>query len=152
MSTFSSQSLEFVIWALTKKMCWSLIPMTHEPKSPRWMKPSCISLDFGWKRKPLCLEGRWVWWENGYMYMYDWVCLLSSWNYHNIVNQQWKVKVAQSCLTLCDTMDCSLSGSSVHGILHARILEWVAIPFSRGSSQPRDWTQVSWIASRFFTV
>ena len=44
------------------------------------------------------------------------------------------VKVAQSCLTLCDPMDCSLPGSSVHGILQARILEWVAIPFSRGSS------------------
>ena len=45
---------------------------------------------------------------------------------------------AQSYLTLCDTMDCSLPGSSVHGILQARILEWVAISFSRGSSQPRD--------------
>ena len=45
---------------------------------------------------------------------------------------------AQSCLTLCDSMDCSLPGSSVHGILQARILEWVAMPFSRGSSQPKD--------------
>ena len=44
-------------------------------------------------------------------------------------------EVAQSCPTLCDPMDCSLSGSSVHGILQARILEWVAISFSRGSSQ-----------------
>ena len=43
-------------------------------------------------------------------------------------------EVVQSCLTLCDPMDCSLSGSSVHGILQARILEWVAVPFSRGSS------------------
>ena len=51
--------------------------------------------------------------------------------------------VAQSCLTLCDPMDCSPSGSSVHGILQARILEWVAISFSRGSFQPRDWTWVS---------
>ena len=48
------------------------------------------------------------------------------------------VLVAQSCLTLCDPMDYSLPGSSVHGILQARILEWVAIPFSRVSSQPRD--------------
>ena len=47
-------------------------------------------------------------------------------------------EVAQSCLTLCDPMDCSPPGSSVHGILQARILEWVAISFSRGSSQPRD--------------
>ena len=59
---------------------------------------------------------------------------------------------AQLCLTLCDPMDCSLPGSSVHGILQIRILECVAIPFSRGSSQPRDRTQVSDIAGRFFTV
>ena len=57
-----------------------------------------------------------------------------------------KVKVTQSYPTLCDPMDCT-----VHGILQARILEWVALPFSRGSSQPRDRTQVSHIAGRFFT-
>ena len=51
---------------------------------------------------------------------------------------------AQLCLTLCDPMDDSLPGSSVHGIFQARILEWVVISFSRGSSQPRDWTHVSW--------
>ena len=47
-------------------------------------------------------------------------------------------KSLQSFLTLCDPMDCSLPGSSVSGILQARILEWVAMPFSRASSQPRD--------------
>ena len=52
---------------------------------------------------------------------------------------------------LCNLMDCSPSGSSVHGLLQGRILEWIAIPFSRGSSQPRDWTSVSCIAGRFFT-
>ena len=65
------------------------------------------------------------------------------------------VLVAQSCLTLCDPMDCmdcSLSGSSVHGILQARILEWVSISFSRGSSKARDRAWVSCIISRFFTV
>ena len=51
-----------------------------------------------------------------------------------------------------DPMDCSLPGSPVHGILQTRILEWVAIPFSRGSSQPRDLTQLSHIAGRFFTL
>ena len=51
--------------------------------------------------------------------------------------------VAQSRPTLCDSMDCGLSGSSVQGIFQARILGWVAISFCRGSSQPRDWTQVS---------
>ena len=59
---------------------------------------------------------------------------------------------AQSCPTLCDPMDCSLSGSSVHGIFQVRVLEWIAISFSRGSSQPRDWTQVFCIAGRRFTV
>ena len=53
---------------------------------------------------------------------------------------------AQSCLTLCDPMDCSPSSSSVHGILQARILEWVAICFSRGSSWPRDGTRVFYIS------
>ena len=60
--------------------------------------------------------------------------------------------VSQLCLTLWDPMDCSLSGSSVHGILQARILEWVAMPSSRGSSQPRDGSQVSLIAGGFFTA
>ena len=63
-----------------------------------------------------------------------------------------KVLVAQSCLTLCDPIDCNPPGSSVYGILQARILEWVARPFSRGSPRPRDQTQVSCIAGRFFTV
>ena len=57
-----------------------------------------------------------------------------------------KVKVAQSCLTLCELMDYT-----VHGILQGSILEWVAFPFSRGSSQPRDRTQVSRIAGGFIT-
>ena len=52
----------------------------------------------------------------------------------------------------CDYMDCSPPGSSVHGILQARILEWVAIPFSRGSCRPRDQTRVSRVAGRFFTI
>ena len=58
--------------------------------------------------------------------------------------------VAQSCPTLWDPKDCSPPGSSVHGILHARIPEWVAMPSSRGSSQPRDQTQVSCIVGGFF--
>ena len=58
-----------------------------------------------------------------------------------------EVKVTQSCLTLCDPMICT-----VHGILQPRILGWVAFPFSRGSSQPRDWTKVSCTAGRFFTI
>ena len=62
---------------------------------------------------------------------------------------------AQSCLTLCNPVDCSPPGSSVHGILQARILEQVAISFCRGSSQPRDGSGVSWVScitGRFFTT
>ena len=59
---------------------------------------------------------------------------------------------AQSCPTLCDPMDSSLPGSTVHGIFQARILEWAAISFSRGSSQPRARTRVSCIADRRFTI
>ena len=62
------------------------------------------------------------------------------------------VIVSQLCPTLCDPMDYSLPGSSVRGILQARILEWVTIDFSRGSSQPRDQTWVSHVAGRFFTI
>ena len=61
-------------------------------------------------------------------------------------------ELAQSCLTLCDNMDCSLPGSSVHGIFQARILEWVSISFSRGTSRPRNWNQVSLILGRRFTI
>ena len=61
-------------------------------------------------------------------------------------------EVAQSCPTLCDPMDCSLPGFSVHGILQARILEWVTISFSRGSSRPRDQTRVSCIGGRRFNL
>ena len=64
---------------------------------------------------------------------------------------EFKILAAQSCMTLCDPMDCSPPGSSVHGIPQARILVWAAISFSRGSSQPRDWIWVSCIAGEFFT-
>ena len=62
------------------------------------------------------------------------------------------VLVTQSCPTLCNPMDCSPPGSPVHGIFQGRTLEWIAISYSRGSSQPRDQTWVFWIADRFFTV
>ena len=60
--------------------------------------------------------------------------------------------VTQSCPTPCDPMDCSLPGSSVHGTVQARILEWVAMPSSRGSSWPRDGTWISCIVGWFLTV
>ena len=63
-----------------------------------------------------------------------------------------KMSVAQLCLALCDPVDYSLPGSSVHGLRHIRILVWVDIPFSRGSSPSKDRTQVSYTAGRFFTI
>ena len=69
---------------------------------------------------------------------------------HLIWRAHWQV--VQSCPNLCDPMDCSLPGSSVHGIFQARVLEWVAISFSRGSSWPRDRTRISHIVGRCFTV
>ena len=70
-------------------------------------------------------------------------------NHTELYNQR---LVTQSCLTLCPPVDYSLPGSSVHGIFQARILVWIAIPFSRGSSQPRDHTRVSCVAGLFFTI
>ena len=59
---------------------------------------------------------------------------------------------AQPCPTPCNPVDCGPPGSSARGILQARMLEWAAMPFSRGSPQPRDWTRGSCIASVFFTI
>ena len=69
---------------------------------------------------------------------------------HRFVSKYVYMLVAQSCLTLDDPRDCSPPGSSVHGILQTRILEWVTFPFSRRSSQPKERTQGSCIAGRFF--
>ena len=69
----------------------------------------------------------------------------------NKVLSRWWGLVAKSCSTLCDPMNCSPRGCSVHGISQASILEWVAISFSRGSSLPRDQTQVSCLAGGFFS-
>ena len=74
-------------------------------------------------------------------YIFGWFTIWTGSMYSKV-----KEKVAQSCPTLCDTI-----AYTVHGILQARILEWVAVPFSGVSSQPRDWTQVSCIAGRVFT-
>ena len=69
-----------------------------------------------------------------------------------IQNWESESEVAQLCPTLCDHMNCSLPGSSGHGIFQARVLEWVAISFFRGSFRPRNWTQVSCIAGRRFNI
>ena len=80
----------------------------------------------------------------------DHVSIKDNWEDHSITmtmeKSEMKVKIAHSCQTLCDPMYYI-----IHGILQAAILEWVAVPFSRVSSQPRDQTEVSHIADRFFT-
>ena len=78
-----------------------------------------------------------------------WLCQNVACNHHQ--SNKSESKVTQSCPNFCDPMDCSLPGSFIHEIFQARVLEWVAISFSRGSSWPRDRTQVSHIAGRCFT-
>ena len=90
---------------------------------------------FGNTRPPFMSPKKHVYFYTYIKHIYLYVCL-----------------VAQLCRTLYDPMDCSPPASFDHGILQARIQEWVAMPFSRGSSQPRDWIQVSIIAGRFFTL
>ena len=77
---------------------------------------------------------------------------LWAWNLSLWTARESESEVTQSCPILCDPMDYSLSGSSVRGIFQARVLEWIAISFSRGSFWPRNQTQVSRIVGRRFTV
>ena len=84
--------------------------------------------------------------------LYNYHYFLSPKLYHPKLKLYILCLVTQSYLTLYDPIDCSPSGSSVHGISQARILEWVALPFSRGSSWSREKTQVFCIAGRFFTI
>ena len=95
-----------------------------------WKQPRCPSADE-------CRRKLW------YIYTME---------YYSAIKKNSFESVVQSCLTLWDPMDCSLPGSSIYGIFEARVLEWVAISFSRGSYQSRDWTQVSCSAGRCFTT
>ena len=80
-------------------------------------------------------------WDPSVLFMYHWIICFYFW----VISHCMDVYVClgcKSCLTLCESMDCSLPGSSVRGIFQARILEWVAISFSRKSSQSRNWTHI----------
>jgi len=108
--------------------------------------------------------------KSGHTYMYNWFTLLDSRNWHSRIKQPYsdlkkkgrtggpkqslwvKVLVVESCLALCNPMDYSPPGFSFHGILQARLLVWVAIPFSMGSSRPRGQAWVSCITGRFSTT
>ena len=78
----------------------------------------------------------------------SYICIMPLSNFLIIRNTYVLCLVTQLCPTLCNSMDCSLPGSSVLGIFQARILEWVAISFSSGSFQPRDWTLISCIGNQ----
>ena len=84
--------------------------------------------------------------------MGDWDLIFSLVIHLRCMRYESESEVTQLCPTLCDHVDCTPPGSSVHGILQARILEWVVISFSRGSSWPRDRTRVSRIAGRHFNL
>ena len=120
----------------------------------------CLHNPVGWRTCAEFYDVEWFWF---------WVCLselllcvaMEAWvqvllpkkisiSYHHQINTCMHAKSLQSCPTLCDPMYCSLPGSSVHGILQARILEWVAISSSGGSSWPRDWSCYSCVAGGFF--
>ena len=131
-SAFSKSSLN--IWKFLVHVLW---------------KPSLENFEH-------CFAGMWnkcncvvVWTLFGTTFLWDWN---ENWPFPVLKPLLEQSEVAQSRLTPCNPMDCSPPGSSIHGIFQARILEWVATSFSRGSSQPRDQTPVSHIASRLFTV
>ena len=144
-------------------LAWK-IPWTEEPgglqsigvaKSRTWLSDSTFTFYFHALEKEMATHSSVLAWRipgTGES------CGLPSLGSHR-VGHDWSdlaaaaaVLVAQSCLTLHDPMGSNTPGSSVHGIRQAIILEWIAIPFSRGSSQPRDQTQVSCIAGGFFTI
>ena len=111
--------------ALSK--CHSSRLSIHQPGtcSPTWKLPKPSASGFLWQLH--------------YAFMSDHIIIVNS-------------EVAQLCPTLCDPMDCSLPGSSVHGIFQAIVLEWIATSFSRGSSRHRDRTRIFHIVDRRFTI
>ena len=129
-----------------------------------WLPMSHCSSTICCKGCPSCIELLLHFIKKNQLDIFVWACLWVLYSipliytfiplkYHTIlIIVKVKMLVAQSCLSLCDPMNCSLSGSSVYAILQAKILEWIAIPFSRGSSLPKDQTLISCIADRFFTI
>ena len=111
---------------------------------PAWSYPPWSTVTSTWCSPHLTVSDCWV--PSFFPCLYGKALGLVTMDSCEMLSVESPVKVAQSCPTLCDPIDYT-----VHGILQARILEWVAFPFSRGSSQPRDRTQVSSVAGRFFT-
>ena len=122
-----------------------------------WMFRLCSHYDIVPSRAGSCLTHHcipstqhcsWGWYNTVFKHLF----LVQFWVLAKTSEVESESEVAQLCPTLCDTMDCSLPGSSLHGMLQARVLVWVAVSFSRGSSQPRDWTWVSHIPGRCFNL
>ena len=126
---------------MQKTQVWSLVvregPIYPEASTPvRHSSWACASSrNWWWTGKPDVLQSM-----GSQRVRHDWVTELN-WNEAFV-----HAKSLHSRLTLCGSLDCSLSGSSVHGLFQLRVLEWVATTSSRGSSQPRDWTCISYIS------
>ena len=149
--------------------CPSPTPAVYSDSCPlsRWCHPTISSSVVPFSSRRQSFPGRretakWVtevnqvdgWLQNYWWWAYYSVYRSSNIRYtwNNVINQRWgEVLAAQSCPTLCNPMNCSPPGSSVHRALQARILEWVAMS-SRGSSRPRDQTWVSCTAGSLFTI
>ena len=127
-------------WILQARILeWVAIPFSRGSSQPRdWTQVSRISS--GFLTSSATREALQSWLSGSILGTILWLVRTAE-------VEKWS-EVTQSCLTLCDPVDCSLPGSSVHEILHARILEWVAISFSRESSRSRDWTLVFLIEGR----
>ena len=123
--TLANQYLIHIMWYLSILIC---CPLNYWIRKTPYMLVNLLTSLFCWLSLHI-------------LHLYFYLFVFLSFHFLKV-----KVKDTQSCLTLCDPMDYR-----VHGILQARILEWVAFPFSKGSSQPRDGTQVSRIAGGFFT-
>ena len=137
----------------------------HQHDSPRLVRqiigphPSSTKIEFWWLNTEISCS---IIMRVNNLQLHDQECTITElqkpdtrkvlWVYVSITYSHKWVLVAQSCLTLCNPMDCRPPSCSVHGILQARILEWVTIPFSRRSSWPRDQTWVFSIEGSFFTI
>ena len=93
-----------------------------------------------------------IWFVSKSIPIYIHMCVYGIWPLTSSSVWGKESEVAQLCPTLCDPMDCGLPGSSVHGIFQAKILEWDAMPSSRGSSQPWDWTYISCVSCQYWQV
>ena len=132
----------------------STVPSLSFPEFSSLLSLNCIVLVWLSRKakahSPLKVKGIWPGLKHSFSQMHPRLPFPSLFSCNN--KECVCLLLAQLCLTLCDAMDWSLPGSSGHGIFQARILEWVAISFSRGSSWPRDQNWGSCIAGGFFTV